>query len=141
MRARMRSLATLFATPLCLAAAPSPAETTTASATIKVVCTLTTDASIAAGTKISLSAQAWGAGTNVRQIVQATTVAAKAGSSQRVVLTLPYKWILVSPQALAAIFFTASAQTSTGYASLSTNLSIPMPTDGATVTVAMPVRL
>lgn len=143
MRAGMKSFAApLLATLVGLAAASSaPAETTTASATIKVVCAITTDDSIPAGTSISLSAQAQGAGTNVSQTVQTTTVTAKAGSSQRIVLTLPYKWVLASPQARVPIFFSASAPTTSGSGSVGTNLAIPMPADGSVVTVSIPVRL
>ena len=119
-----------------LAAAP-----VTRTGVIKVLCTIVTDASVAKGSVISVDVSATATGTDVDQTVDGSTQIKKAGTSQTVTLLLPYKWTLTNPSTVVPIYLSVAEGTYPYTVSVETSLSIPLPANGATTTVSIPVRI
>lgn len=139
--ARTATLAATFAT---LGLGGSVAETTaptTLTGTIKVVCTIVTDASLPNGSAINLAAAARGSGLNAYQIANASTTLTKTSNSQRVVLTLPYKWMLNSQQPLVPITLSANSGTYPSISYVSVTVTVPPPGDGSVTVISIPVRM
>jgi hypothetical protein len=119
-----------------LAAAP-----VTRTGVIKVICTIVTDASVAKGSVISVNASASGTGTDVDQAVDGSVQIKKASNSQTVTLLLSYKWTLTDPSTVVPIYLSVAGGIYPTTASVETSLSIPLPANGATTVVSIPVRI
>jgi hypothetical protein len=119
-----------------LAAAP-----VTRTGVIKVLCTIVTDASVAKGSMISVDVSASGTGTDVGQAVDGSIQVKKASTSQTVTLLLSYKWTLTNPSTIVPIFLSVAQGTYPNTVSVETSLSIPLPANGATTVVSIPVRI
>jgi hypothetical protein len=109
--------------------------------TLKIVCTIVTDASVAKGSNFSLNVTARGSGLNGYQIVSTTVSVAKSTARQTVTIQLPYKWTLTDPQNIVPVYLTVGTGIYPNTASVSESVTIPTPANGATTTVAIPVRI
>jgi hypothetical protein len=139
----LRAMIALFAIVIsasqsapALAAAP-----VTRTGVIKVLCTIVTDASVAKGSAISVDVSASGTGTDVSQSVDGSIQVKKASTSQTVTLLLPYKWTLTNPSTVVPIYLSVAEGSYPNTVSVETSLSIPLPANGATTVVSIPVRI
>ena len=130
-----------IASALLLLCGSAQAAAVVRTGVLKIVCTITTDASVAKGSSFSLFVTARGSGLDAYQIVSTSATAVKSASSQTVTIMLPYKWTLTDPQNIVPIYLTVGKGTYPNTATVTESITIPTPANGATTTVKFPVRI
>ena len=142
-----RSMTALLLGVCGLAAPLGFAESATVqlSGTIKVVSTIVTDSTTPIGTQISvyISGSAFASGVDRSELFSTSTTLKKTANRQTATFTFPFAWALTDPTGTMHVtaqftpYLTANPTSST-YVIFSE--SRPLPANGATTTVDIPIR-
>jgi hypothetical protein len=116
--------------------------TTTLTGTLKIEIDVETDATIPNGSGLSISLSANAGSTLETQTVSSGKSVVKSAAKQRVAISLPYRLTYASTPRGISLYAAASANYAAGGGTnASVILTIPLPADGVTTDVTIPLRI